>query len=609
MLVSDPVVFEEVLSHLQEADILTCDFETNYCKHQEDRYILGLAVHYDGKGYYFPFGHKHEMRTGPEDVNLPEECLAPLLQLLLVKKTIWHNAKFDLQQIEDAGFDTKDMMFYDTLVLSLLENENKYSHRLHDLGRLVGEKKLGSEIDAIAINLGGGGKNKVEKEIAKTKGWHLIPPSVMGKYAEEDVLITWKLFKLFFPRIQEQELEQLIPEENELVQATRKLIARGIGVSVQRTDEIILRTQQQLEQLESQLGIEPGKPSQLARKLYLTPEFGGVGLQPLGYSSRRSKDFAKGIPIMDEDTLAMHTLQAGEEIPVIEQVMEWRKASKALSTYYRPFRNRLDSQNRLHPDFRPHSAVTTRWTCGEPNLQQLPRDQKVQPVKKLFEARPGHEIWEFDYSQQEFRLAVVYVNSKYYSEALRSGADIHSMTAQNIGAYDKFPNDPEKARYAGKQLNFLVVNGGGPGILQKQVFHNARIWIEMSDCKKFHRAWHDTTPEFEKTAKQVEIKAKQFGYIKLWNGRKRHFEHEYDCRAAFNSLVQGGAAQITNESVRRLDREGHELLAQVHDAIWVEIPTEEVEETVPKIKSVMEWPSEKQWFSFPFPVDAKKLAG
>jgi DNA polymerase-1 len=602
-----PDNFEEVMSSLQGAPLLVCDTETNYCDFQLDRFIMGVAVkNPTGGSYYFPFRHEHTIQYVEGECNLPVGSLKTLIDLFLECTTVWHNKKFDLQQLEDEGYNAKDFKSYDTLTLSHMEDENKFSHKLYDLGRLVGRKKLGTEIDNIAVALSDNpeAKNKAEKHEAKKSGWQRIPPSVMGRYAEEDVEIPWLLFKLFMPRLQEdydkETLKRLLEDEHDLTHVVRKMENLGLGVNQAKASHLISETQQRLEQVETRLGFEPSKPSQLAHRLYALPENGGLGFQPSGYSSRPSKEFTEGIPIMDSDVLARLNHQ------VVEDVLLWRKLSKAQSTYYLPFQRKSSRDGRLHADFRQHGTVTTRFACGEPNLQNLPRDMEETPVKSLLEPREGYELWEFDYDQQEFRLAVVYVNSEYYKKAMTSGKDIHSMTAQNIGAYNMFPNNPDQARYCGKQANFLIVNRGGPDVLKQQLWHNARIDLTRSLCKDFLDKWHETTPEFKKFAQQVQRAAEQNGFIKLWNGRKRHFTDGYKCAAAFNSLIQGGAAQIIYHSMRELDKLNYDICAQVHDALWIEIPIDKREECIEEVETIMGWPSKD--FEFPFPVSKKLLA-
>lgn len=599
--------FQEAIDFLQGCDILTCDTETNYVKFDCDRHIIGVAclgVNGSRKAYYFPFRHEHEMQRHENDVNLPIELLPVVLNLIGTKRTIWHNGIFDLQQIEkeEIDWDVNEHFYYDTLNLSHMENENKFSHELEALAPLVKGKKLGKELDEIAIALGGGGKNKAQKEAAKAKGWVKIPPSTMDLYAAEkgDVQITWDLFKLFLPRIQQQELIELYSRENRVSHMVRRMIQRGVGSSRSALEQKVIETQHEILELLDELGYEPGKPAQLAHRLYALPP-AGLGFRPESFSKRPSKEFSEGIPNMDEDTLARL------DHPEVKKVLRYRSLVQDLSMYYGAWLENLDPSERIHAAYKQHGTVTTRWTCSKPNLNQLPRDEENKPIKKMLRAKEGYELWEFDYSQMEFRLAVVYVDSKKFRKLYDEGIDVHATTAQEVGAYNQFPNNPSQARYVGKQMNFLIINRGGPAVLKKQLWHNGRIDLPLGNCKAIHKAWHEENPEFEEFAAKVEQAARSRGFIKLWNGRIRHFDPKgYDHRAAFNSLIQGGAAQITVESMLELDKQRIELVGQVYDSIWCELPEAVVEEQKELIINTMSWPTKS--FEFPFEVDCKRLA-
>lgn len=608
MLVT-PDTFDQSLNLLTQCDILTCDTETNYTDFQADRHIIGIAIggvtEEGWKSFYFPFRHRNEMMMREGDDNLPEELIFPVLGLIQSKKTIWHNWKFDAEQLQQEGLVVEECVTYDTLLLSHYEDENKPSHELFMLGPLVGEKKLGTEIDDIAVSLGGGGKNKVQKHQAKKRGWDKIPPSVMGIYAEEDILITWKLFKKFLPQIQFEyktydthiTFEEIYEREVKLNNAIRKMEARGVGSDRKALETQVELTEHEIQEIESDLGFEPSKPAQLAHTLFaLPPE--GLGFRPSGFSKIKSVEFGLQ-PLMDEDRLARY------DHPTVEKVLRYRSLAKANNTYYRGWLDRLEADSRIRASFKQHGTKTTRWSCSGPNFQNLPRDWEKMPVKKFLRARPGYVLYSFDYSQIEFRLGVIYVGSEFFRNGFLNGIDVHKITAQNIGAYDQFPDDPDTARYVGKQANFLVINRGGPKVLKKQLWHNARLDLTESKCKKYLDDWHEANPEWKPYARQAEIAARERGWLKLWNGRILHFD-DFRASAAFNSLCQGGAGQIMNDSIIMLDEAGYELVAQVHDDIWIEIPEDEVEVQVPKIKEIMEWPTKE--FEFPFEVDAKLLA-
>lgn len=589
MLIQTDDQFFEACMVIVDSPIITCDTETNWTSIREDQRIMGIAVlapvgdSYNT--YYFPFRHEHD-ETLFQVENLPLNKLDDLIDLLTKKLTVWHNAKFDLRMLENEGIKVDHLHFYDTMLLSWMENEEKYSHGLFELGKLVGSKKLGKELDNIAKHLGSG---------SKEVGWQKVPPDVMGKYAEQDVILTWELFKLFWPRIQEQGLDELYGREVKISHLLRRIEDRGVLIDLPLAKQYAAEAQSRQEELLQLLGFDPGKPSQLAHRLYALPEHGGLGFRPLGFSSRKSKEF-KYLPIMDDDVLSRLNHE------VVDQVREFRQLVKAKSTWYDGWVNHTDRYGRLHPNFKQHGTKTTRLSCENPNLQQVPRQGKV---KSLLRAPVGYELWEFDYSQVEFRLGSVYAECESILGAYREGFDVHSMTAKNIGAYEKFPDDPDTARYVGKQTNFLTIYGGGAGVLQKQLWRDAKLDVPEKECKKMLEQFHTAYPEFRDITYRCQSAVEQTGYVKYWNGRRRHFSNSYDYHKAFNSLIQGGAAQIMLESMLELDAAGFKIVAQVHDSVWIELPVGSIEESSEKIKEIMSWPTES--FDCPFPVDGKCL--
>ena len=100
------------------------------------------------------------------------------------------------------------------------------------------------------------------------------------------------------------------------------------------------------------------------------------------------------------------------------------------------------------------------------------------------------------------------------------------------------------------------------------------------------------------------------GYIKLWTGRRRHFDDPRNqAHKAFNALIQGGAAEIVKRQLirtfDRFDNDEHcRMLLQIHDAIVFEIREDELDRYVPLIVDSMQ--SVEPDFGVPFTVGYNK---
>jgi DNA polymerase I len=114
---------------------------------------------------------------------------------------------------------------------------------------------------------------------------------------------------------------------------------------------------------------------------------------------------------------------------------------------------------------------------------------------------------------------------------------------------------------------------------------------------------------------------KQNGYVLTLFGRKCHYPdivnsnpsiRAFNERAAINARLQGTAADIIRRAMIRMDialqkhRLNAQMLLQVHDELIFEVPDDEVEKTVPVVKTVMEEaPLPAVALSVPLHVDAR----
>ena len=338
----------------------------------------------------------------------------------------------------------------------------------------------------------------------------------------------------------------------------------------------------EIDLIEDRLGFDPAKRLALAHRLYSKPPE-GLGLVP-AQLGKPSKSYPLGVPIMNEAELLRHSH------PDVDMVLRHRELSKRKSVWYQGWFDKADNNGRLHPSFRQHGTRTTRLSCTDPNMQQVPRDATPGSPKTLLRAPQRHALVEYDYSQAEFRLGAVYAAQPVILGGLQSGQDFHSITANDLGI----------DRQIAKTVNFLILYGGGAKKLSDTL--NIGYNVAKSYLDKFHKSY----PEFGPVMERATLTAQANGFVKLWTGRRRHFENSWEYHKAFNSVIQGGVAEIVKDTILRLSRLGITPVCTVHDSLWIEIRQEEVEEKSELIQKVMEWPTE--YFECPFPVDRKVLA-
>lgn len=554
--------------------------------------IIGISTHCEIVGrdgmevsFYFPFRHEHDYNLFKNVENLPVEWLKELKGVFERKdaKWIFHNFKFDLQKFWREGIDFPGEVV-DTMLMSWMIDENT-PNDLKGLGKRFVSDDAKHEQDHIT-------------SLTKTLGaWEAVPPDVMGAYAEKDAQLTYRLFFIFQPMLQKQEMAELLPTEIQFARLLAEMEYRGIRIDTERAKQLAYETQCWIQSTQETLGFDPAKRKELARRLFAAPPQ-GRGLKPRGITKSKLASpitlsdgtTVSKIPLMDRAALETY------DDPLAATTLEYRSRSKALSTWFLGFLEKADTEGRLHTTFKQHGTKTTRLSSSNPNVQQIPRttDEERElgisksQVKTLFLPEDDCELWEFDYSQCEFRLAGCYSQETAIIEGYKSGTDFHQLTADLLGI----------DRQDAKTVNFAILYGAGARKLAQQ------LGVSEAEGLQVLSEFRATYPRLTDVAKQAE-KAARRGWVRYWDGRKRHFQYSSEYHKAFNSVIQGGAARIVIQTMLRLREAGYLPHLQVHDSLWFSIPVGEVEEQSKAIREIMEWPSEN--FPIEFPVDAKRL--
>jgi DNA polymerase I len=579
--------FERACQIISEASLVAVDTETYWTSNWEQRRLIGVSTYcrWGEKVFsaYFPFRHDYSLSAG-NHTNLPLGFLPNLEKALNSPGVdlVFHNAKFDLNVLRLESV-VLERPFKDTMLISHMINENS-SHVLEDLA-------VAYRIDLKALVR----KQKMH-DLRKKTAWHKIPIELMERYACQDTANTFKLLPILWEELVSQELSDLWENEEKFYRILADMEFRGVGVDFRLLRELRSAADTRIAEIMLELGCDPGKPGDLAELL-----FGQAGFKPVGITDGKpTKAFPNGRPKMDEASILALQKQTVDpkKAHILDLVLEFRTNVKARGTWYDGFLEAADSKARLHPSFNQHGTKTTRRSSSDPNMQQLPRDIGKTPVYKALTASPGYQLWSFDYSQLEFRLTAVYADEASILEGYRRGTDFHSLTASMLSV----------PRQLAKTVNFLVVYGGGSGKLAQTV------GMPLPAAREFLTKYHAAYPGIGRVAQRAEHAANNKGFVKLWTGRRRHFENAWEHHKAFNSIVQGGAAEITKTSIlaywdSELRRDGLAyLVGEVHDCLWFEIREDVVPYCRARIKEIMEWPSRDPEWLIPFPVEEKRLA-
>ena len=280
--------------------------------------------------------------------------------------------------------------------------------------------------------------------------------------------------------------------------------------------------------------------------------------------------------------------------PIIDKIMEYREASKLLSTYIIPMPTLADDEGRVHTTFTQNVTATGRLSSKDPNLQNIPvRTDAGKKIREGFVAPEGKVLVSADYSQFELRLAAILANDKELIDDFNNGVDIHTKTASE--AFNVPINEVTKAqRRAAKVINFGVLYGmsvRGLADAAKMPFYEAKEFIDN---------YFKLRAPVKRLLERILKQANEQGYVETFYGRRRPTPdvksanfviRQAAIRAAENMPIQGTEADLMKRAMIRVDEklpEGADLIMQVHDSLIVECDVNKVEEVKKILKQEME---------------------
>jgi DNA polymerase I len=577
----DEETFREAMNLASRQPLVAVDTEF----HKEEQWgkarIIGVSWGFpmgsDFYAYYAPFRHG----LFPTVVNLDPTLIQEFNRI--TGTHIYHNFIADYQVFMHEGVDVSKRYIYDTMVAAHLVDENERSFSLDSLSWKY--------FKARKANL---------KDLEKDYRWDQIHPLVMGEYACIDVFLTYRQYLRTRAGLQQQELENLYEDYQQFIKTLARVVGRGLHINEKLAISLREEGLKELQSIQSKLGFKPSSQQLVGKTLH---ERYGV---PVRFRTN------KGAP----STSSLHLRRYADMYPEVKEfvddVLQYRSTYKAVSTWYQGFLDKRATDGLLHPGLTivgggsddTGGTVTGRLSCRSPNLQQIPRRG---PARSLFIDPPGYRLVECDYSQAELRLIGYYlekVGDSTVADAYRTDQDIHSISAEKMKLTEVLPY--KDARQVGKTCNFSLCYRAGADQLKTILYRDGGLDVDLPTARSWHQAWHASYPGVallnEKAQKQAEAK----GYVKMFNGRRRHLRERSECFKAFNSIIQGGVGQVLVYALIALEKAMPDLqiVLTVHDSVLFYIKENEVDRVVPHIIQCMEEIPTRQ-FDMPFKVDWK----
>ena len=560
--------YDSILNLMSVPKTLVIDTESG-----ETRGLMGVSSCFEGltNGFYLGWNH--------DDHNLLPYQRERLSNILSDerKTLVFHNAAYDLKVLEHNGLiPRKRRNFYDTMLMVHWINENLNNYSL----------------DAQSKAYGGKPKNRSNamQYIIDTYGWDAVTFQMNNNYSSNDAFITWELFEKVLPEFQAQGFDDLWHEwEERFIWVVANMIELGIKIDTEFCVREMLKGQSIMGQMRAELMINPGSPKGLEK--LLIEELGlpvakhtkscikcnppTYKIQPVPVHTHEGK------PSFDKDAMKIYD-QLLEKVDDerAKKVLRYRGWQKTISSNYQAYLELRDTNDVLHPGYKLHGTETGRMSCEKPNLQQIPKSSDKEwngHLKQAFVPREGFELWEVDYSQLEFRLTAAYAEQEELLEIFNDrDNDVFTAMAEQMGWL----------RQNVKTLVYLILFGGGARRA------SVAFGVSLDEGKELVEEFHGRYKKIRAISRKAQNLATVRGYVQYWTGRRRHFSRGSSYYRAFNSIIQGGEAEIVKRAMIKLDEtvcdEKCRMVLQVHDSIVFEIAVGEYDRYMPRIKEAME---------------------
>ena len=159
--------------------------------------------------------------------------------------------------------------------------------------------------------------------------------------------------------------------------------------------------------------------------------------------------------------------------PLADAILAFREPWKIVTTYGdsflqhasdRPVEPDAEGRHiaRIRSNFVPLGASTGRVACREPNLQNLPKDQRFHDALR---APAGRRLITADYATCELRIVAELAEDPVFVAAFDRGEDLHSTVATSMFGVKVSKTENSELRQRAKAINFGLVYGMGPGAL------------------------------------------------------------------------------------------------------------------------------------------------
>ena len=284
------------------------------------------------------------------------------------------------------------------------------------------------------------------------------------------------------------------------------------------------------------------------------------------------------------------------------------RLDKLLSTYaYWP--REYVREDRIRCRLHPLAADSGRFSCTDPNLQQVPRGDTAPGLRECFAAPEGKVLVIADYAQIELRVAAHLAPCDAMRRVFKEGRDPHRATAATITGRPE-AEITDRERQLAKAVNFGFLFGMGSARFRNYARDSYGVELDDREARDARDAFSRTFPGIARWHRRVGAlgRSDEPVTVRTALGRRKRFE-KFSFNAALNIPVQGTAAEGFKRAITRLHPTLADLDARgvliVHDEYIAEVPLPAAEEARHRIETTMADAMAEIVTTVPIEVEAK----
>ena len=477
-------------------------------------FVCGIGIATDKQTWYFPINHE---QTDNHDATHAWKILnKKLFQNPNIKK-VFHNAMYDVCWIRAATGLMPQGELLDTMIAASVIDENKLRYSLDAISKeYLKDSKYKYDLRT---------RSETEYGIKDPiNNMHKLPYELVKDYAEQDVRLTLRLWRIFEKKLdqiiyepKQKSLRKIFTLETKLFPCLVDMKFKGVRIDVEKAkqfgNKLETRRDRLVKYIKNHTGIKINIWAATSIKALL--------------KQQNITDY-KITPKSETPQLPKQYLKTHKN-RYLRMIARARECDKAKSAFVEGLLKYVH-KGRIHADINQirsgdAGTVTGRFSMSNPNLQQIPTKGPVN-MRELFIPEEGYQWGAFDYSQQEPRIVVHYAvkilkededTPVHILEALEDleeqyknnkDADFHKIVAQMA----KIP------RKTAKTINLGLFYGMGRTKLQKE------LKLSKQEARDLFNNYHEKVPFVRKLSQMLMKFSEEHKLIFTLEDRFCHFD-------------------------------------------------------------------------------------